>query len=384
MNLSPHLYRKNAPSGLDGAVVERAIKLTSEQRARGVEPILTLNHLAALSGTSGNYLHAVVDRQVDGYDLFNIRKRASGRRRSIAVPHPELAKVQKWLLTDVFSKVTVHSDCFSYRHGISIKDCASRHLHAEWMLKVDLSDFFHQIDERHVFGVASSLYEPLVAFEVSRIVTRQPHVGQPWLPKKYLRTVHQIPTKSSYPYKRSEKIGYLPQGASTSGYISNLVAKPLDTALSSIAAALELTYTRYSDDLAFSSARVLSRSQGLDVLREVARMVGKTGFHINESKTRFSTRANGLNLLGLTVDGESLRLQRHLRTRIEFHVSGVERFGANAHSIHCGFRDVLGMSHHILGLLAYASHIEPAKASIWRARLDASRDALLFGAPLAE
>ncbi|NMT18878.1 hypothetical protein HKA99_31525, partial [Vibrio parahaemolyticus] len=48
-------------------------------------------------------------------------------------------------------------------------------------------------------------------------------------------------------------LGYLPQGGATSPIISNLVMRELDSEFSKIARKYRLVYTRYSDDITFST-----------------------------------------------------------------------------------------------------------------------------------
>ncbi len=55
------------------------------------------------------------------------------------------------------------------------------------------------------------------------------------------------------PEYNEKLLGYLPQGAPTSPLISNLVMRECDEKLSEIASKYKLTYTRYGDDLSFST-----------------------------------------------------------------------------------------------------------------------------------
>jgi RNA-directed DNA polymerase len=63
-----------------------------------------------------------------------------------------------------------------------------------------------------------------------------------------------LPTRwAVIPRYRVEREGFLPQGAPSSPMLSNLVMKRIDERLTRLAASRSFSYTRYADDLAFST-----------------------------------------------------------------------------------------------------------------------------------
>ena len=159
---------------------------------------------------------------------------------------PELMHVQRWILSRVLTGLRIHGAAFAYRRGLSIKHCAEVHLGARWLLKMDLHDFFGSIYESRIYAVLKGLGCPaLVAFEMTRICTRvmTPPELKPWLSGRGVEAY-------GAPYQ-----GVLPQGGPTSGALANAIAFDLDTALTAIADQSGMAYTRYSDDLTFSSDR---------------------------------------------------------------------------------------------------------------------------------
>jgi RNA-directed DNA polymerase len=82
------------------------------------------------------------------------------------------------------------------------------------------------------------------------------------------------------------RLGVLPQGAPTSPMLANLAAADLDRKLQEFADHRGLTYTRYADDLTFSSAR--HPGSIAQVQHEIRRRIGLGGFTENTEKRRVS------------------------------------------------------------------------------------------------
>lgn len=103
---SPHLYRRGGVSlGVPSDVLDSAVRQLAELSAAGVTPVLTLNHLARLTGASYPYLRKVVERKIDPYQQFSRRRRGSGKMRLISSPDPVLMVVQRWILDRILSRV---------------------------------------------------------------------------------------------------------------------------------------------------------------------------------------------------------------------------------------------------------------------------------------
>lgn len=386
---SPHLYRRNAPAGLDRAVVERAIQLSQAQEAAGVTPILTLNHLAIQADVSLRLLERVTARASDPYHLHEIRKRDRVSKRMIAAPTPELRQAQRWLLDNVFGRIPVSAHAFAYVAGRSAPQCARQHVGSSWLLKLDVKDFFHEFDEAQVFALLRSVeYTPLVSLEISRIVTRHVSTPQTWLPKKYASVSHRRPvpdtdlmamlfspdgeTPEYLAHPQGSRLGYLPQGSPSSGAISNLLSRHLDADLSALAVSNEMTYTRYADDITLSSSEPFNRDRAEKILHEATAILHRNLLTPNRRKTKIVTPGRPLVVLGVRVDGDQSRLPRRVRDRIEYHLRGIERFGFAAHSQYAGFDDVLGFANFLYGLIRYAYDVQPSLAESYFARANAS------------
>ena len=318
--------------------------------------ILTLNHLAERVGVRYSDLRFFVSRKApfQQYRHFHIRKR-SGGRRIISVPHPNLKRVQRWINAHILNKQRVHRYCFAFQPKSSIVRCAARHSGARWIVKIDVTNFFGSISEIQVYRVFLSMgYQPLVAFELARLstcitrnVTRY-HLSQ-WKRHQKYNTIGDY----SSPY-----IGHLPQGAPTSPMLSNLVAFDVDTELESLSGTMGLNYTRYSDDITFSTRGNISRSDAKNIIDEASSILSRRGFYLNKRKTSVLSPGSRKIVLGLNVEGETPRLSRKFRDNLRQHLYFLNKFGPVQHMEERGFETVLGMKNHIRGLIDYAHMVE--------------------------
>jgi Reverse transcriptase (RNA-dependent DNA polymerase) len=96
--------------------------------------------------------------------------------------------------------------------------------------------------------------------------------------------------------------GFLPQGAPTSPMLANLAVRQLDDRLQALADAKKWVYTRYADDLAFSTTRPTTRRQAAAIAREVKREIQDFGLICNESKTTIIPPGARKIMLGVLID----------------------------------------------------------------------------------
>ncbi|MFT3681242.1 MAG: reverse transcriptase family protein [Ferruginibacter sp.] len=108
------------------------------------------------------------------------------------------------------------------------------------------------------------------------------------------------------------KRNVLPQGAPTSPVITNIVCQRLDHLLSGVARRFGLKYSRYADDISFSSMHNVYQPEG-DFIRELHRIIMEQGFHIKESKTRLQKDGYRKEVTGLLVNENANVQQRYIK-----------------------------------------------------------------------
>lgn len=294
-----------------------------------------LDELARVTGVDRQFLRSVIERRVDPYNEFQVPKGGAGKFRTIAAPVPDLARVQRWILDRVLVGQPSEGTSFAYRKGRSIKDCASVHVGARWLLKLDLQDFFHSVREDQVaHSFMSAGQSDDAARELARLCTR-----------------------GSIAHR--DRLGYLPQGAPTSGLLANRAAVDLDQSLLALAARNSMKYTRYSDDLTFSSTGQFDRKTAIALTRCARSEIASHRFTLNERKIRVVPPGSRLIVLGLLVDSDRVRLPSDFKRTLKWHVYGSSRFGLEEYSSSRGFPTVDEYLVHVDGLFAHAVHIDP-------------------------
>ena len=351
-------YAEAEKLGVTREVAEQALSQAHVSQEKGYPAILTLGHLAFHTKTPVGYLRTVVGRQHDPYRVFATRKRAGGVRH-ICVAEPELAQVLRWLHRYVLRAARPHSASHAYTPGASPLTCAQQHSSCQWLVKMDIRQFFESVSEIQVYRIFREIgYTSLVAFELARLTTRVVDSEARYKRRPWQR---HSPSRSRIAAYHSTRIGHLPQGASTSPMLANLAMRKIDSEITQLATSFGLTYTRYSDDLTFSSASSdFNREKARQLIKAVYRVMSLSGLRPHTAKTAIIPPGARKVVLGLLVDTSAPRLTRAFRDKIECHLHFLEKLGPQSHAQKRGFRTVLGLRRHIDGLLSYARSVDRA------------------------
>lgn len=333
----------------------------SNLRRRNLAPIISLGHLAKITGVSYTFLRLTVQRRRDfaNYKIFSIGKR-NGKLRYIHSPCKNLLLVQKFLNEEVLQKRKPHEASYAFHQSGGIRACAEVHCGATWLLSFDIKNFFYNINEIDVYDEFLNLgYTKLLSFELARICTTT-FAPAWWNPESSFINKYILGDPDRYKfYKSLCSLGCLPQGAPSSPMLSNLVATRLDHNLSYFAKKNGLIYSRYADDISFSCGGRLKRKNnpGRHVAKIYDEILG-CGFTPNKSKTRIAGPGSQKKILGLLIDGPKPRLSKPIRKRIERHLYISNKFGIEKASEHEGFRSPFGYYNHLAGLLAYVKDVD--------------------------
>lgn len=367
-NWKPQPYVRDAEKlGISRAVLDAAVA-AGEAVVRvhpSLPPILTLGHLAHLTGVNYVDLRDWVRREIeDPYKVFRIKKRqlrtTNAAFRTICVPDRKLAEVQSWLSRNVLSHGRTNSASTAFAPGSTLMAAVQPHCGSRWLIKVDVRRFFESISEISVYKAFRRLgYQPLVSLELARLCTRvgppsRLHLTARWVRRapKYVATIDRY---------AAHRFGHLPQGAPTSPMLANLVMLDADSELSKMARAHGLIYTRYADDLTFSTLRAdFNRQEATRVIKLVYRTLGRFGLEPNFAKTQVVPPRARKIVLGLLADSAEPRLTREFKSKMRQHLYYLESpdVGPLKHAARRGFSAVAGMRNHLLGLAAYARQVD--------------------------
>ena len=262
-----------------------------------------LGELAMLLGyKKPKSLSYVIHKLPYQYRTSVISKKRGGQR-TINAPHPYLSDLQKRLARMLYECVEEHkkdNPRFGFAsHGFqkkrTIVSNANVHRNRRFVFNLDLEDFFGTINFGRVRGffIKDTMFnlDPAVATVIAQIACYQ---------------------------------NKLPQGSPCSPIISNLIGNILDSRMLALAQDTKCTYTRYADDLTFSTNKKnfppeigveVAKGQW-DVGKKLHKKITETRFTINSSKTRMSLKNSRQTVTGLVVNKKvNIRKEYYLNAR---------------------------------------------------------------------
>jgi RNA-directed DNA polymerase len=223
------------------------------------------------------------------YENYSIPKKRGGLRQ-ISKPDNALMAIQKrlnyylqayylWIKPYEVHGFVVNPCYFGFQ--CNIVENARVHVGKKHVLNIDLKDFFSNITARRVKALFSSdIFD---------------------FPEQLATALTLLTTYE----------GRLPTGAPTSPVISNFVCQQLDADLSNFCKQSNLAFTRYADDLTFSSDDAISDDEILDLIN----LIRENRFEINEKKIRLKSFNQKQTVTGLTVN-EKVNVSRKLLRKI--------------------------------------------------------------------
>jgi len=275
--------------------------------AAGLPPITSLGALSVMTGYNPGFVWALANRTERYYRVFEIPK---GRAtRQIEAPRVALKLIQKWLSHHFSAKWKPLDEVHGFVPGRSHLTAASVHLRAEWILSIDLENFFPSTPIGQIRGSLRKLGYP---------------DGEGLELLANLLSFHER----------------LSQGAPTSPVISNIALSDIDGALAGIARDRGIRFTRYADDITFSGAVGVEFPE--DLLTKVREQFAGTPWQVSERKVHFAKSPARLKVHGLLVHGDELRLTKGYRNRLRAyrHLMHLDRIAADdvgkrPASLHC-------------------------------------------------
>jgi RNA-directed DNA polymerase len=240
------------------------------------------------------YIRGVALKASYSYRTYQIPKR-DGRLRTIEHPSRALKALQRWLLHSVVERWPVHSAAYAYRRGSSIAQHADVHASSRFLLRVDLKQFFPSLLES----------------DISAFLATKPLGTADWNSEDESLFISLVC-----------RHGHLTIGAPTSPGLSNALCFQMDQTLQRIAEGASATYTRYADDLFFSTRKP-------NILKDIPSVTSETlakldwprNLQVNPTKTRHSSRKGRRQVTGIVLasDGRAVlgrSRKRYLRAQI--------------------------------------------------------------------
>jgi len=254
------------------------------------------------------------------YKAYQIPKR-SGGMRDIHHPSKELKALQRWLALQVINKLPVHDAATAYRPGRNVAHNASHHVANRFLLRMDFEDFFPSLGED----------------DIRRYCSANKHNCGEWSEEDL-----------SLLCALSCRHGRLTIGAPTSPSLSNVLCERLDVALSQATAERTIVYTRYADDLFFSTSRPSVLRPFVEHVRHIVEEIGLPArLKVNTAKTSHSSLKRRRKVTGVILGSDAqLSVGRNLKREIKTLIFLVDTL-----------TDI--QRRRLAGLLGYCKMVEP-------------------------
>ena len=281
---------------------------------------MIIEQMAKELGLPAEFVVSLANGASHEYKKYEIPKRTGGSR-IIYHPSRRLKALQRWLLRRVINLLPVHSAAVAYQANRSIFDNASAHSSSRYLLRMDLRDFFPSLTQ-----------DDVLRYMQSRITLFQGWTGAD------IEVFCLLVTRHSR----------LTIGAPSSPALSNALCYDLDVQLHELSKRHSSTYTRYADDLFFSTdlPDVLDRIEPavVEVIRSLAL---PAGLELNAKKTRHSSKRGTRRVTGITLgsDGKPY-IGRGFKRRIRALIHKLDELDANSRKS-------------LSGMIAYARGFDP-------------------------
>lgn len=267
-------------------------------------------------GINQSFISRVARRSDHYYRMYKINKAGGKNKRKIYHPSPTLKVFQYWLVRNVFSKFPISEFTYAYEKGCSIKKNAYSHKDSSHILHMDIEKFFESINDTHLFELFSNnkdISEELL------------------LTENDLELINKICLYD----------GHLTIGSVCAPMISNCVMCNFDYNLREILND-NIIYTRYADDMVFSSKEFIEES----LIEIVSMLLREHGFKPNIEKTYFMSENGRRQVTGLIIDHGNVYI-------------GLNRKKDIKRMIYRKLKHGEGNSTQILGHLDFLKDIEP-------------------------
>ena len=320
-------------SGFSEEIIIKCLNYSENLLSKNLPIIYNSYHLAGLVGYQHTYLSRAIYSTEFFYRKFKIQKK-NGNYREISEPLPSLKEIQYFILREILYKQKVSRYCKSYIPKKKFREYLKYHTNEKQVLTLFIVYFFPSINFENIFNYFAEIgYSKDVAFYLSNLCTY------------------------SIKAKKGEKVDYtkrfLPQGAPTSPYLSNLVLIKFDDAVANYCRDKQIKYTRYADDMAFSGKQI----EKDNLVQFVEQELTKIGLKLNKEKTNFM-KQNVRQIISGVIVNKKLQLPKNERNNIRKKMYFISKYGLENHQKNTNEkRDYYLL--HLLGKIQYGLTLNP-------------------------
>lgn len=207
---------------------------------------------------------------------FHIRKKGGGLRE-IKAPCRQLDVILTCVNELLKGMYTPSEAAMGFTSGKSVLNNAQVHVGHNYVFNIDLKDFFPSIPQARVW---KRLQLP---------------------PFNFPSEIANVLAGLCCTFDEDSERNVLPQGSPASPLLTNAICDTLDRRMKGVARRFGLHYSRYADDMTFSSMHNVYQ-EGSEFRIEITRIISEQGFTMNENKTRLQKNGTRQEVTGLTVN----------------------------------------------------------------------------------
>lgn len=249
-----------------------------------IETMDDLNHLLLFTDKQ---INDFIRLKAEQYISFRIPKKHSFEKRIINAPKKYLRMAQKIILREILEKIPCSDAATAFikgKNGLFIN--ANIHKENKFLLKFDFCNFFQSIKYEKIKNLFFELGYPVkIAGFLAELCT----------------------------YRKE-----LPQGGICSPYLSNLVCIELDNNIQQYCNNKGIKYTRYADDLFFSSNNKEALMELKENIQSIISEYSSEYFNlqINNAKTKFIAEPWHKKVTGITINNNKIKTSKTLKRNI--------------------------------------------------------------------
>ncbi|WP_338791274.1 reverse transcriptase family protein [Bernardetia sp. MNP-M8] len=333
---------KARENGYSEDIIIKCLAYAKPIISRGFPVIYNTTHLCGLVGYNESYikraakskptttiLYSSQNKKTKSfYRRFSIKKK-DGTERILFEPLPSLKEIQHWILNNILYHIEVSKYAKGYIPKRSIKGHLKYHVNNSELLVLDIANFFPSIQQSFVEDVFLGIgYSHKISNLLARLCCKN---------------------------------NSLPQGAPTSPYLSNIILASFDKDIAEYCNEKNLYYTRYADDLAFSTKKTKEgntiRFSSDELIGLVKSKLAPLNLRLNSQKTSLMLSQHPHFISNISVLKKA-QVPKKRRNDIRNQMFYIKKFGLKDHVQHINRKnetqiDSYKYLKHLLGKVNY-------------------------------
>ena len=221
------------------------------------------------------YLQPIIEKGiVTTIKKEKVKEYKLGKHYFYEITDEKIRYIHEWLNKSFQKNIDLNNSSIAYRKGYSYLNLFEPHRHNYYFLRLDIKSFFHSIQMSDIIAV----FEPYFDNE---------HIDEKKKQKLIDGFINLVTFKIPVSFKNKEfkSSRILPIGFITSPVISNIIFRKIDLLIQKFCSEKNIIYTRYSDDMLFSSSNNSKYLHSEDFYKEISIFLNIMNFKLNQNVT---------------------------------------------------------------------------------------------------